>query len=230
MKKSMMSVIYEQLYRVFRKRRFALFNKLLAPTSDDVLLDVGGSPWFWISYPPVVKQIDSVNIYDMGWDESKAPEHHIRSMIGDGCALTMPAASYDIAFSNSVIEHVGSWENQQRFAAEIRRVGKSVWVQTPAQESILEPHFMTLFVHHLPSAWQKKMMRYCSVWGLLTKPSQALIDEWVDGALLLKKPQMRELFPDCEILTERMVGIFPKSYIAYRRDPGTTDAKAATAA
>ncbi len=39
--------------------------------------------------------------------------------------------SYDIVFSNSVIEHVGNLEKQKQFADEVQRVGKSYFIQTP---------------------------------------------------------------------------------------------------
>ncbi len=214
-----LAFIYRRIHKVFRKRRFAMFLQKLAPNRTDKLLDVGGTPDFWMSYPVVVKEIDTINLSNEPWDGSEAPEHHIRTIVGDGCQLPMESKSYDICFSNSVIEHVGSWENQKKFAEEVRRVGKSVWVQTPAYESILEPHYMTLFTHHFPNSMQKKMLRWTSLWGLLGKPSQEMIDLWVDTALPLRKQQMIELFPDCEILTERIGGILPKSYIAIRRDP-----------
>jgi hypothetical protein len=50
----------------------------------------------------------------------------------------------------------------------------------------------------------------------MTKPSQATIDETISFTRLLTKRQVMELFPDCEIMTERFFWIFPKSYIAYR--------------
>ncbi len=39
----------------------------------------------------------------------------------------------------------------------------------------------------------------------------------VESTRLLRKSEMRQLFPDCEILTERMLWVLPKSYIAFRR-------------
>ena len=39
----------------------------------------------------------------------------------------------------------------------------------------------------------------------------------VDYTRLLTKREMKELFPDCEIRTERLLFVIPKSYIAIRR-------------
>src|ERR1044071_1612683 len=123
--------LYRHIFKLWRKRRFALFLRLLQPAPSDTLLDVGGYPAFWAAQPQPVRRIDTLNIDEVRWSPDCAPNHQIRSMVGDGCALTMTARSYDIAFSNSVIEHVGSWERQRQFASEIRRVGNALWVQTP---------------------------------------------------------------------------------------------------
>ena len=129
----------------------------------------------------------------------------------------MNDGSYDIGFSNSVIEHVGSWERQQQFAAEIRRVAKAVWVQTPAYECPIEPHYLTPFIHYLPRSCQKKILRWGTVRGWIARPNQAEINEMVDTTRLLRKAEMSMLFPDCEIIVERLFWIMPKSYIAIRR-------------
>ena len=129
----------------------------------------------------------------------------------------MPDKSYDIGFSNSVIEHVGSWERQRQFASELRRVARDLWVQTPAYECPLEPHFMAPFIHYFPRPAQKKMARWCTLWGWIERPSREQINFMVETTRLLRKSEMKQLFPDCEILTERLLWIIPKSYIAIRR-------------
>ena len=40
----------------------------------------------------------------------------------------------------------------------------------------------------------------------------------VDQTRLLTKSEVRQLFPDCEIITERTLWVIPKSYIAVRSD------------
>jgi hypothetical protein len=41
--------------------------------------------------------------------------------------------SCDVAFFNSVIEHVGDWERQHKFAGEMRRIGNAVFCQAPCR-------------------------------------------------------------------------------------------------
>lgn len=135
---------------------------------------------------------------------------------GDGCALPFADGEFDVVFSNSVIEHVGSWERQQAFAREARRVGRRLWVQTPAREFFIEPHLLAPFVHWLPRRTQRGLIRWATGWGWLTRPTPAQVDEFLAEVRLLTRREMTELFPDCEILTERFLGL-PKSYIAVRR-------------
>ena len=70
-----------------------------------------------------------------------------------GDAVDMPGISdgaFDVVFSNSVIEHVETYENQRRMAAEIRRVGRRYFVQTPNRHFPLEPHFLVPGFQLLP--------------------------------------------------------------------------------
>lgn len=209
--------IYRQVFRIWRAKRFKLFLQLLKPEPSETLLDVGGNPGFWTSHPQSVKQIDTLNIHEVAWSAADHPGHDIRVLVGDGCALAMPNKSYDIGFSNSVIEHVGSWKQQQQFAFEIRRVAGSLWVQTPAFECPIEPHYLTPLIHYIPRSVQKKILRWGTLWGWITRPTSAQVDFMVETTRLLRKREMQELFPDCEIITERMLWIIPKSYIAIRK-------------
>ena len=209
--------IHGLMFKWWRRKRFDLFLHVIDPSSSDVLLDVGGLPYFWTSYPQPVVRIDTLNLHDVPWSHQDAPNHEIKTLVGDGCALSMASQTYDIGFSNSVIEHVGSWERQQHFASEIRRVAKALWVQTPAYECPIEPHYLTPFIHYFSPSLQKRLLRRWTVWGLLTHPNRKQIDFMVDTTRLLHKAEMQQLFPDCEIITERLLWVIPKSYIAIRR-------------
>ena len=96
-------------------------------------------------------------------------------------------------------------------------VAKSLWVQTPAYECPIEPHYMTPLIHYFPRSFQRKILRWGTLWGWIEHPTQAQVDFMVDTTRLLHKAEMRQLFPDCEIVTERMLWIIPKSYIAIRQ-------------
>ena len=39
----------------------------------------------------------------------------------------------------------------------------------------------------------------------------------MESTELMKKKEFEALFPDCEIWVEKLLWVFPKSYVAYRR-------------
>jgi hypothetical protein len=208
--------VYGLIFKIWRKKRMDLFIETIDPRPNEVLLDVGGYPSTWMNRPQMVKRTDCLNIHPIEWSEEAAPQHHITAVLGDGCALKYDDRSYDIVFSNSVIEHVGDWNSQRAFASELSRVGKKLWIQTAAFECPLEPHFLAPFVHWLPVPIRKFCVRWLTPWGWITRPSKAQVNDQILHTRLLTKNQMKELFPDCRIWTERLLGMFPKSYIAYR--------------
>jgi hypothetical protein len=211
-----MNRIYGRIFKIWRSKRLRLFSRLLEPLPTHKLLDVGGYPDTWVAAPPMVGSVDLLNIHPVSWNAAESPEHQIKTLMGNGCALEMPDQSYDIVFSNSVIEHVGNWDDQVAFAREMRRVGRALWIQTPAFECPIEPHYLAPFVHWLPIAVQRRVLRHCSIWGWAAKPTKEQIEEMLHTRLLSKR-EMRKLFPDCDIYTERLLAVFPKSYVAYRR-------------
>ncbi len=204
--------IYNRISPWFRRRRLARFQAVFKPTAQTTLLDVGGYPWCW---PEEVcpAQITMVNL-EYPHVLPSAPGR--RMVRGDGCALAFPDASFDIGFSNSVIEHVGTWENQQKFAAGIRRVGRRIWVQTPAHSFPIEPHLLAPFIHWLPKSAQRPLLRWFTGWGWITKPTPAQVDAFLAEVRLLTFREMQVLFPDCRIERERFLWLFTKSYIAVR--------------
>jgi nucleotide-binding universal stress UspA family protein len=204
--------VYRLFFRAFRPRRMAMFERLFAPTADTRILDLGGEQAAWVGAHGSPR-VTVLNIHPPeNWDASLT---NTEPALGDATALDYADDAFDIVFSNSVIEHVGSPEKQRAFAAEVRRVGRAYFVQTPAREFLVDPHYLTPFVHRLPKRLRKRLLRNFSVWGLLTRPSQEYVDGSVDEISLLSGSEMRALFPDAVVIAERFAGL-TKAWIAVR--------------
>lgn len=203
---------YFWIWKRWRQKRWLRFCDRIRPQPGDRVLDVGGCSDSWAGRGDVVKHVDLINLAVE--NVSTAPNSpRMASFAGDGRALDCADQSYEIVFSNSVIEHVGNWEDQKAFAAEARRVGKKLWIQTPAYGCPVEPHYLGLFIHWFPSAWHVRLARWTSVVGLT---GAADLESIARDTRLLTKKEYVKLFPDCEIWTERFMVIFPKSYVAIR--------------
>jgi hypothetical protein len=184
-------------------RRLQKFQELLNPGGDDTLLDIGGYPGDWTAYPPMVGRIDILNLQPVRFDQGSFPDHNIQTLIGDGRNLEAADSSYDIVFSNSVIEHLGNLKDQQRFANEVRRVGKALWIQTPAKEFFFEPHYLAPFLHWLPRSAQSQLARNFTLWGWMQRPTRLEVhgrlhspaDSWRDATAVSRLQYLlREAF------------------------------------
>ena len=202
---------YEPFFRYFRGRRMRRFVSEFQISANSHILDVGGTPFNW-SLVPVEPEVTLLNVDIVGerWDG------RFRWVPGDGCALQFADQEFDICYSNSVIEHVGGWEAQQRFAAEVQRVAGAYYVQTPNRWFFIEPHVVGAFIHWLPLGLYRRLARVLSVRGWLIRDSGAERDAFLRGIRLLTEREVRLLFPDAEIQRERFCGM-TKSIIASRR-------------
>jgi hypothetical protein len=205
--------LYGFILPYFRRKRMRIFEEIFHPDQKTTILDVGGGLMNWILIG-CRSRITILNI-KLPMNKKTAPENY-DFVEGDGTALAYPGNSFDLVYSNSVIEHVGSSEKQKRFASEVSRVSRKLWIQTPARWFFLEPHFIAPFIHYLPKGWQKRLVRWFSIWGLLTRPNQQAVNDLVDEIRLLTYKEMKSLFPDCEIRKEKFL-FMTKSYIAVRK-------------
>jgi len=204
--------VYKIFQQYFRKKRMIWFEKHFKVSDITKILDVGEDQYNWqfLSHKPNIKII---NLFKPdNWNDKLT---NFQFEIGNGTSISYPDNTFDIVYSNSVIEHLGSWSNQKLFAKEILRVGKFIYVQTPAKEFLVEPHLITPFIHWFPLIWQSKLLRNFTLWGLITRPSKSYVDAFLAERRLLSLKEFKELFVGCEIMRERSC-FFTKSYIAVR--------------
>jgi hypothetical protein len=200
--------------KYFRRRRMKAFSKIFSMTNQTRIIDVGGYPFNWslIEEPPSVLL---VNLEDEQYVDGR-----FEKVKGDGRRLEYGNNSFDIAYSNSVIEHVGDSHDQVAFANEIRRVAPCYYVQTPNKRFFIEPHLIAPFIHWLPKSAMTKLIPYFSIRYWIT--NQTEIDTFINSIRLLDKKNMQELFPDAEILEEKFLWA-TKSIIALRRSKGPSE-------
>lgn|SRR6185437_2851035 len=204
----------QKSFRMKRMRRFAAAFPL---TKTIRILDVGGTSEIWqLLNLSAHQKVVMVNMPRAGSDVNSGSLEHV---YGDGCNLPFGDQSFDVAFSNSVIEHVGDNDTQRRFAEEIRRSAKGYWVQTPNRYFPIEPHLLTPLVHLLPRAWAAPIVRRFTVWQLLFRPTEDrrrfYIEHFLADIRLLSAQDMQRLFPDAVILREKFL-FLTKSLVAYR--------------
>ncbi len=197
-----------------RRRRFALLERLVAglprPTR---VLDVGGTEAFWETMG--VAGRDDVEIVLLNLAQAETTHANLSSLAGDARDLSrFGNREFDVVFSNSVIEHVGTYADQARMAREVQRVGKAYFVQTPNRYFPVEPHFQCPLFQFLPTPWQVFLLQHIRL-GTYEKirERQRALDA-VGEIRLLTRGELSELFPGAEIWRERLLGL-TKSFVAY---------------
>lgn len=196
-----------------RKERFLMFLEKLGVSSEDSILDVGGHPNTWID-TGLETNVTLLNVTKPNVAYQKRGFKYIQ-----GNALNMHMFEnhrFDIVFSNSVIEHVGSIQNQRKFADEVRRVGKSYWIQTPNKMFPIEPHFLFPFFQFLPDGLQSKIAKtwkysHFKQWDMSVND---ILNELSD-IRLLSRNEMITLFESAHLYEEKYF-FLTKSFVMYQ--------------
>jgi SAM-dependent methyltransferase len=187
--------IAEPLAQRARVRRHAQFLELTGVGASTRILDVGCGT---LGLRGLAPELDIT-----GTDVAPRPSYPGPFVQADATVrLPFADGEFDLAYSSSVVEHLEP-SARAAFAAELRRVARGWWVQTPAWSFPVEPHALLPFAHWLPVGLRK---RY---WSLGAAGS------WEEISLL-RRGELSALLPGSEVVAERF-GPLAKSWIALRR-------------
>lgn len=199
-----------------RRQRFQLFLDMLGDAPRVTILDIGGRPAYWEMMAEGTDLADRLQITLLNIEDNVSTHPNFTTLVGDGRAMPQFAdGQFDIVFSNSTIEHVGDFADQQRMASEVRRVGRKYYVQTPNRYFPIEPHFVFPFFQFLPIATRAWLLERFTLGWMPRQPNREAALREVRGIRLLGKAEMRKLFPDARIFEERYLGMV-KSFVAWR--------------
>jgi Methyltransferase domain len=196
-----------------RERRFALFRSLIGRLDPPVrVLDVGGTPTFWRLRGQDLPGNPSVVVLNL--EPTVSDDPRVSTVIGDGLDMRdIPDGAFDVVFSNAVIEHVETLDNQRRMAEEIRRVGKRYFVQTPNKRFPLEPHFLVPGFQFLPIGLRAALLRRMALGWYGRTEDRAEAERKVRMIRLMTEGEFRSVFPGASIHREKVLGL-TKSFIA----------------
>lgn len=206
----------------FRRKRFAEVERLigaaLAERGRARIVDLGGTQAYWLIGEDFIRrnshrlEIVLVNT-EAEHAAGPGPFRHLQASATD--PMLFAGERFDLVHSNSVVEHVGTWEDMRRFAANVRRLAPRYYVQTPNFWFPFEPHFRTLGFQYLP-AWMRTWLVTRMPLGFFQRiPSWSEARDVIDHHRLLSARQMASLFPDAALRREKLAG-FSKSLIAVR--------------
>jgi hypothetical protein len=197
----------------YRRKRFAFFHSLLSRLPHPVsILDIGGTENYWNTMGIGEEDGIHITLLNLTAEEVRGP--HLTSIVGDARRLEMEDSCFDVVFSNSVIEHVGSPDDQRRMAVEVRRVGQRYFVQTPNRYFPIEPHFLFPFYQFMPVSVRILLLQNFDLGWFKRERDAARARQIVEGIRLLDKRQFAGLFPEADIFEEK-IGWLTKSFVAY---------------
>ncbi|HEV7584485.1 MAG TPA: class I SAM-dependent methyltransferase [Solirubrobacteraceae bacterium] len=179
-----------------RTRRHERFFALTGVRAGARVLDVGCGQLGLRAFEPSL-EITGVDLQE----RPGYPGPFVRADAAEG--LPFADGEFDLVYCSSVIEHVPP-ARRRAFAAEIRRVGRGWFVQTPAFSFPIEPHSLLPAAHWLPVGVRRRYWRLGAAGG------------WEEISLL-RRGEMEELFGAAR--AERVAGL-AKSWVCVSPSAG----------
>jgi SAM-dependent methyltransferase len=191
--------------RRWREGRYQLFMDACSVQPGDRILDVGAGAGSALERFNRTNEIVAIDLAPRPgpWLQGD----NVTVQTADATQMPFADGEFQVAFSNSVIEHVPV-EKWQAFADEVRRVAPRYFIQTPNRWFPVEPHYQTPFFQFLPERAQRAINARVTL-GHRKK------GHW-EHVRLLSASDMRRLFPDAEIHREKVLGL-TKSLMAIKR-------------
>ncbi len=149
----------ERIMNLARQKMYEHFIKTMQPHKNSKILDFGASE----------TETEQSNILEKNW---QWPENITCVGIGDGAQimaanpkvkyktikpgqkLPFTDKSFDIAYSNAVLEHVGSKQAREEIIAELKRVAKKIYISVPNRWFPVEHHTAIPLLHYWPKMFR----------------------------------------------------------------------------
>lgn len=201
-----------------RAQRFAQLSEFVREMLRPIrIIDIGGTNEFWEAGGWADN--DEVQITLVNHVSQPQIHSNITPLQGDATQLKEhETQSFDLAFSNSVIEHLFTFDAQSKMAGEVQRVGRHYWVQTPNYWFPIEPHFHFLGWQWLPESVRVGILRRKRCGWRGKTPNVDRARELVREVRLMTRSELSRLFPNGEIRAEKSCGLV-KSWIAVGSQP-----------
>ncbi|WP_295810673.1 SAM-dependent methyltransferase [uncultured Nitratireductor sp.] len=206
----------------FRTKRFQnvrpLIEDALAEKRQVRILDLGGTEEYWKIGAEFLKENrHQIKITLLNLEAEQVEDNGMfEALSGDAADPALFAGeAFDLVHSNSVIEHVGSWERMGQFARNTKRLSKRYFVQTPNYWFPFEPHFRMPGFQYLPKATKIALVRRFQLGFFPRTPDRAEACDLVEHNTLISTRQMRRLFDDGHIMLEKFA-FLNKSIMAMR--------------
>jgi hypothetical protein len=192
-----------------RRRRWHILHDEFPMLEEMNVVDFGGTAWWWDRAPVHPRHVTVINLAE---PESTRP--WVTYIQGDACIgdQLLDGQVFDLAFSNSLIEHVGGHQPRSALATVIVKSAPRYFVQTPYRYFPIEPHWMFPGFQFLPVSIRSWLAPRWPLGHTYGWPAIQAADE-VMGTELISSTDMRRYFPDSRLAYEKFLGL-RKSMIA----------------
>lgn len=144
--------IADKISQYNRRRKWGLFTENLIYNQSTKLLDVGFND---IEYSNVDNYLEKKYPYQnnitalgvIGKENFQKKYPLVKVVLYNGKQFPFDNNSFNICWSNAVIEHVGTYEEQLNFIKEMCRVSSQVFFTTPNKHFPFEIHTRTPVLH-----------------------------------------------------------------------------------
>jgi SAM-dependent methyltransferase len=181
--------------RLARSARTSIYRAFLSemrPTATTTILDIGASDIetreanILEKNYPYPRNITCGIIGESANLRAAHPEVKI-VQLAPGKPLPFPDQSFDVAYSNAVLEHVGGPEQRRFFIAEALRVARAVFIAVPNRWFPFEHHTGVPLLHYAPKLFRRALKgtpydHWSRVENLDFVSAAMLAREWPEGS------------------------------------------------
>lgn len=195
-----------------RNKRIEFFQSLVKNYNIKNIIDIGGTQLFWNNFNIDLNEDMQITLLNLHKQETNK---NFKSVVGDATDMHQyKNKEFDLVFSNSVLEHVGDYDNQVKMGNEVNRIGKKYFIQTPNKYFPIEPHFLFPFFQFLPKSLKIFLIRHYNLGNFKKTPEKDKAEEIANSIRLISQKELKSIFPEGKIYKEKVFGI-TKSFIVY---------------